>query len=135
MMNQVPKGMKKSDTLMQMEAALKQYTSDIHLTEEDIYDADRKQPPRWVTAALPAAYHTVCNSAARPTSLSVNLLRLFSDRVWEAISCCHNVYRLLFISLASKTSQISYNPPRLGNVATHLPSAHFASTTQFKDIC
>ncbi|KAF0303161.1 Titin [Amphibalanus amphitrite] len=49
MMNQVPKGMKKSDTLMQMEAALKQYTSDIHLTEEDIYDADRKQPPRFVT--------------------------------------------------------------------------------------
>ena len=46
MMNQVPKGMKKADTLMQMEAALKQYTSDIHLTEEDIYDADRKQPPR-----------------------------------------------------------------------------------------
>ena len=47
MLTQVPKGMKRSDYLMQMEAALKQYTSDIHLTEEDIYDADRKQPPRY----------------------------------------------------------------------------------------
>jgi len=31
------------------EAAIKQYTSDIHLTEEDLYDADKKQPPRFVT--------------------------------------------------------------------------------------
>ena len=48
MLTQVPKGMKRSDYLMQMEATLKQYTSEIHLTEEDIYDADRKQPPRYV---------------------------------------------------------------------------------------
>lgn len=47
--NQVPKGMKKSETLMQMEAAIKKYTSEIHLTEEDLYDADKKQPPRFVT--------------------------------------------------------------------------------------
>ena len=47
MLTQVPKGMKPADYLMQMEAALKQYTSEIHLTEEDIYDADRKQPPRY----------------------------------------------------------------------------------------
>lgn len=47
--NQVPKGMKRSETLMQMEAAIKKYTSEIHLTEEDLYDADKKQPPRFVT--------------------------------------------------------------------------------------
>lgn len=47
--NQVPKGMKKSETLMQMEAAIKKYTSEIHLTEEDLYDAEKKQPPRFVT--------------------------------------------------------------------------------------
>lgn len=41
--------MKKSETLMQMEAALKKYTSEIHLTEDDLYDADKKQPPRFVT--------------------------------------------------------------------------------------
>lgn len=47
--NQVPKGMKKSETLMQMEAAIKKYTSEIYLTEDDLYDADKKQPPRFVT--------------------------------------------------------------------------------------
>ncbi|KAK9882445.1 hypothetical protein WA026_021476 [Henosepilachna vigintioctopunctata] len=47
--NQVPKGMKKSETLMQMEAAIKKYTSEIHLTEDDLYDIDKKQPPRFVT--------------------------------------------------------------------------------------
>lgn len=47
--NQVPKGMKKSETLMQMEAAIKKYTSEIHLTEDDLYDVDKKQPPRFVT--------------------------------------------------------------------------------------
>lgn len=47
--NQVPKGMKRSETLMQMEAAIKKYTSEIHLTEDDLYDADKKQPPRFVT--------------------------------------------------------------------------------------
>jgi titin len=47
--NQVPRGMKKSEALMQMEATIKKYTSEIHLTEEDIYDVDKKQPPRFVT--------------------------------------------------------------------------------------
>lgn len=46
MQNQTPRGMKKSETLLQMEAALKKYTSEIFLTEEDIYDADKRQPPR-----------------------------------------------------------------------------------------
>ena len=45
----MPKGMKKSETLVQMEAAIKKYTSEIFLTEDDIYDADKKQPPRFVT--------------------------------------------------------------------------------------
>lgn len=49
MQNQMPRGMKKSETLLQMEAALKKYTSEIFLTEEDIYDADKRQPPRFVT--------------------------------------------------------------------------------------
>lgn len=46
--NQVPKGMKKSEALMQMEAALKKYTSEIHLTEDDLYEPEKKQPPRSV---------------------------------------------------------------------------------------
>ena len=50
--NQVPKGMKRSETLMQMEAAIKKYTSEIHLTEDDLYDVDKKQPPRFVTQIL-----------------------------------------------------------------------------------
>lgn len=41
--------MKTSETLMQMEAAIKKYTSEIFLTEDDLYDADKKQPPRFVT--------------------------------------------------------------------------------------
>jgi len=45
----MPRGMKKSETLVQMEAAIKKYTSEVHLTEDDIYDVDRKQPPRFVT--------------------------------------------------------------------------------------
>lgn len=49
MQNQMPRGMKKSETLLQMEAALKKYTSEIFLTEDDIYDADKRQPPRFVT--------------------------------------------------------------------------------------
>ncbi len=49
MQNQMPRGMKKSETLLQMEAALKKYTSEIFLTEEDIYDSDKRQPPRFVT--------------------------------------------------------------------------------------
>ncbi|KAE8746083.1 hypothetical protein FOCC_FOCC007207 [Frankliniella occidentalis] len=47
--NQVPKGMLKSEQLMQMEAAIKKYTSEVHLTEDDLFDPDRKQPPRFVT--------------------------------------------------------------------------------------
>ncbi|ODN04243.1 Titin [Orchesella cincta] len=47
--NQMPKGMKKFETLIQMEAAIKKYTSEVHLTEDDIYDPDKKQPPRFVT--------------------------------------------------------------------------------------
>ena len=46
MQNQLPKGMKKSEYLIQMEAALKKYTDQIMLTEDDIYDSDKKQPPR-----------------------------------------------------------------------------------------
>ncbi|CAG0878668.1 unnamed protein product [Darwinula stevensoni] len=49
MQNQLPKGMKKSEYLIQMEAALKKYTDQIMLTEDDIYDSDKKQPPRFVT--------------------------------------------------------------------------------------
>ena len=44
--NQVPKGMKKSEALMQMEATIKKYTSEVFLTEDDLYDVDKKQPPR-----------------------------------------------------------------------------------------
>ena len=46
---QVPKGMKKSDTVVQMEAAMKKYTQEIFLTEDDIYDVEKRQPPRFVT--------------------------------------------------------------------------------------
>lgn len=45
--NQVPKGMKKSEALTQMEAAIKKYTSEIHLTEDDLYEPEKKQPPRY----------------------------------------------------------------------------------------
>lgn len=34
---------------MQMEAAIKKYTSEIFLTEDDLFDNDKKQPPRFVT--------------------------------------------------------------------------------------
>lgn len=47
--NQVPKGMKRSETLMQMEAAVKKYTSEVFLTEDDLYDSEKRQPPRFVT--------------------------------------------------------------------------------------
>ncbi|XP_055645258.1 titin-like, partial [Toxorhynchites rutilus septentrionalis] len=47
--NQIPKGMQKSETLMQMEATIKKYTEEIFLTEDDLFDPDRKQPPRFVT--------------------------------------------------------------------------------------
>lgn len=41
--------MKKSETVMQMEATIKKYTSEIFLTEDDLFDPERKQPPRFVT--------------------------------------------------------------------------------------
>lgn len=41
--------MKKSEALTQMEATIKKYTSEIFLTEDDLYDVDKKQPPRFVT--------------------------------------------------------------------------------------
>lgn len=41
--------MKKSEALTQMEATIKKYTSEIFLTEDDLYDIDKKQPPRFVT--------------------------------------------------------------------------------------
>merc|ERR1719471_874590 len=47
--NQVPKGMKKSEYLMQMEASMKKYAQDIMLTEDDVYDIEKRQPPRFVT--------------------------------------------------------------------------------------
>jgi hypothetical protein len=47
--NQVPKGMKKSEYLVQMEAAMKKYTQEIFLTEDDVYDSEKRQPPRFVT--------------------------------------------------------------------------------------
>merc|ERR1711981_1027509 len=47
--NQVPKGMKKSEYLMQMEASMKKYAQEIMLTEDDVYDVEKRQPPRFVT--------------------------------------------------------------------------------------
>ena len=38
MENQVPKGMKKSEYMMQMEASMKKYAQEIMLTEDDVYD-------------------------------------------------------------------------------------------------
>lgn len=53
--NQVPKGMKKSEALTQMEAAIKKYTSEIHLTEDDLYEPEKKQPPRY--SLIPIIIH------------------------------------------------------------------------------
>ena len=47
--NQVPRGMKRSETLVQMEAAMKKYTQELFLTEDDVYDSESRQPPRFVT--------------------------------------------------------------------------------------
>ena len=49
MENQVPKGMKKSEYMMQMEASMKKYAQEIMLTEDDVYDIEKRQPPRFVT--------------------------------------------------------------------------------------
>merc|ERR1712012_394242 len=42
-------GMKKSEQLVQMEATMRKYTTEMYLTEDDVYDSERKQPPRFVT--------------------------------------------------------------------------------------
>merc|ERR1712088_1266169 len=47
--NQVPKGMKKSEYLVQMEATMRKYTTEMFLTEDDVYDSEKRQPPRFVT--------------------------------------------------------------------------------------
>merc|ERR1712158_214503 len=47
--NQVPRGMGRSETLVQMEAAMKKYTQELFLTEDDVYDSEKRQPPRFVT--------------------------------------------------------------------------------------
>jgi len=47
--NQVPKGMKKSEYLVQMEATMRKYTTEMFLTEDDVYDSESRQPPRFVT--------------------------------------------------------------------------------------
>merc|ERR1712158_26372 len=46
--NQVPRGMKRSETLVQMEAAMKKYTQELFLTEDDVYDSEKRQPPGYV---------------------------------------------------------------------------------------
>ncbi|CAB4067573.1 TTN [Lepeophtheirus salmonis] len=46
---QTPKGMKKSDYYVQMEASMQKYSQEMRLTEEDVYDAEKRQPPRFVT--------------------------------------------------------------------------------------
>merc|ERR1712073_190972 len=45
--NQVPREMKRSETLVQMEAAMKKYTTEMYLTEDDVYDSEKRQPPRF----------------------------------------------------------------------------------------
>ena len=48
--SQIPKGMKKSDMATQMREALAKHgVEDILITDEDMYDADKKQPPRFIT--------------------------------------------------------------------------------------
>jgi hypothetical protein len=47
--NQVPKGMKNSEYIVQMEAAMKKYSQEMYLTEDDVFDPERRQPPRFVT--------------------------------------------------------------------------------------
>ncbi|CAL4067925.1 unnamed protein product, partial [Meganyctiphanes norvegica] len=49
MHSQVPKGMQQMDFSQQMEQTLKKYCTEIMLTQEDIYDVAKRQPPRFVT--------------------------------------------------------------------------------------
>ena len=41
--------MKNSEYIVQMEAAMKKYSQEMFLTEEDVYDSEKRQPPRFVT--------------------------------------------------------------------------------------
>merc|ERR1712027_24197 len=41
--------MKKSEYLVQMEASMKKYQTEMFLTEDDVYDSEKRQPPRFVT--------------------------------------------------------------------------------------
>uniref|UniRef100_T1J5H7 Ig-like domain-containing protein n=1 Tax=Strigamia maritima TaxID=126957 RepID=T1J5H7_STRMM len=47
--NQVPKDMNKPETLVQMEAALRQCEQPIKLTEQDIFDPTKGSPPKFIT--------------------------------------------------------------------------------------
>ncbi|XP_042888253.1 titin-like isoform X7 [Penaeus japonicus] len=48
--SQVPKGMKTGqDFASQMEETLKKYCKEVMLTQEDIYEPEKRQPPRFVT--------------------------------------------------------------------------------------
>ncbi|KAA0201394.1 hypothetical protein HAZT_HAZT001733 [Hyalella azteca] len=49
MQSQVPKGMKRMDFATQMEETLKKYCKEVFLTQEDIYEPEKRQPPRFVT--------------------------------------------------------------------------------------
>ncbi|KAG7174092.1 Titin-like 20 [Homarus americanus] len=50
LMSQVPKGMKSGlDFVSQMEETLKKYCKEVMLTQEDIYEPEKRQPPRFVT--------------------------------------------------------------------------------------
>merc|ERR1712241_1650963 len=51
--NQVPRGMKRSETLVQMEAAMKKYTTEMYLTEDDVYDSEKRQPPKFECQLAP----------------------------------------------------------------------------------
>ena len=49
--------MKKSEYLVQMEAAMKKSPQEIFLTEDDVYDSEKRQPPRFVTRVF-AQFHS-----------------------------------------------------------------------------
>lgn len=46
----MPKGLNRCEAMMQMEATIKKYTSEVYLTEDDFFDLENKQPPRFVTS-------------------------------------------------------------------------------------
>merc|ERR1712241_1572165 len=51
--NQVPRGMKRSETLVQMEAAMKKYTTEMYLTEDDVYDSEEMQAAKFECQLAP----------------------------------------------------------------------------------